>query len=256
MPRNLLSDVSTLIKDWKCSLILCGKCLFLCLEATGHRDEESHCRLHMWAFFCTCAPQTCFGVSECLWRLYDYDSDFRKCTLFCPPPIITLIHYPPPPPRRPRICDSQTIQLWEKFRAIWLVEKLFTTRPQLKLLHNIQVQYVHAIELHTTGVVHAQLALANTFAAAAERRLVIDCVDYVVQNTRSGLASAQNVHLHKKWPYKKRVTVSVGNQAKQLVWIMSDAIFCSQYNWLPSYLLTRLGFISWDQFTIFHSSFV
>ena len=27
------------------------------------------------------------------------------------------------------------------------------------------IQYVHAIELHTTGMVHAQLALANTFAA-------------------------------------------------------------------------------------------
>ena len=66
---------------------------------------------------------------------------------------------------RARICDSQTIQLWGKFRAIWLVEKLFTTRPQLKLLHNTQVQYVHAIELHTTGILHAQLALANTFAA-------------------------------------------------------------------------------------------
>ena len=54
-----------------------------------------------WAFFCTCAPQTCFGVSKCnpvCGGIMIMIQTSESVHLLPPPPIITLIHYPPHPP--------------------------------------------------------------------------------------------------------------------------------------------------------------
>ena len=74
---------------------------FFVLQELGTETKNHTADFIMWTFFCMCPPQTCFGVSECLWRLCDYESDFRKCTFPPPPTSSPWSITPPPPPPRP-----------------------------------------------------------------------------------------------------------------------------------------------------------
>ena len=118
MPRNLPTEVSTLNKDWKCSPISDGKCVFLSFERTGHRgaqrrritQQKSYASVLLYVcttnlFWCWCNP-VCGGI---LIMIQTWES----------------VHPPPPPPPPSSLYSTcsvySAVANWYtfKFRLVW-----------------------------------------------------------------------------------------------------------------------------------------